>query len=969
MKTSMIMLSVRSRRVLIAAASVGLSLLCGLGRASEAARFERPRISPRDKLEQARSNALSSSRRGWSLPPKTATGPCACERTRDSYPEYPHFAEVEVVVDDLRPLDRLRSLPCAPGSRLQILDGGERVKAQWYAPAVGDLIEEGAQVTVLRDFILSEKPDLTANVTPQGITAAATCSGTFRTGTNNANYNTVYYDWTWSDIDVGGAPSNAVVTCIDVHYRIVYPYAGDLIVTLSDEDLSFDYTLHDDENDATVNLEETVTGITDAAGEGVNQLWTLWVFDWYEQDDGYIDTWWIKVYYTVPSQTQPHDACANAIAIQDGVPYQGSTVGATGDYETWCGFYDVLDVWHVFTATRTGLVTLNVESADFDATLAVFNQCGGTELACNDDRCDSDFNPQITMRMVAGTSYRIRVAGYDYRTGDYTLTVTQYPLDFPDEPGQPSPSNGASGVATRPVLSWNGSSALAGLAKARQMVSKTDRTAEPIPEVIYGKDDRVEEYEVSNPNYLAAGDATVVIVSRWDLTDNGDSTFTLPPETFAYWYRYFNPLGTDNPLCADEPFRNQPAPGLCSGVLVTPDLIATAGHCVACDNISDLAVVFGFVMEDASTATMTVSADEVYRCSEVIAHSSGYPDWSLVRLERQVAGHTPLLLRRTGQVTNGQELLVIGHPWGVPRKYDAGGTVRDATPSTFFQANVDTYVGSSGSPVLDRSSLEVEGIITAGMQSFEVDGSLTCDRSRVCPDTGCPGWENVTRATAFSAVVPSFDVYLGTSPGGLSPVSSYGVVPWYRPAALQANTTYYWRVVARNAWGTTQGPLWSFRTSSALSYSPVYRFWSPLNSKHFYTISEAEKDSVIATYASNVWTYEGVAFYAFTTDSQPNLAPVYRFWSPQHSAHFYTISEAERNSIIATYPAFIWTYEGVGFYAYPEGSQPAGTSPVYRFWSGSLGAHFYTISEAEKDSVVANLPTWQYEGIAWYAYE
>jgi hypothetical protein len=151
----------------------------------------------------------------------------------------------------------------------------------------------------------------------------------------------------------------------------------------------------------------------------------------------------------------------------------------------------------------------------------------------------------------------------------------------------------------------------------------------------------------------------------------------------------------------------------------------------------------------------------------------------------------------------------------------------------------------------------------------------------------------------------------------------------------------------------------------------LYRFWSPQHSRHFYTISEGEKDGVIATYPPSVWTYEGVAYYAFIGESQLGLAPVYRFWSPLNSAHFYTISEAERDSVIATYPDSIWTYEGVAFYAYPSGSQPDGTSAVYRFWSPLLSGHFYTISEVEKNAVIATYPpsVWTYEDIAWYAYE
>jgi hypothetical protein len=94
---------------------------------------------------------------------------------------------------------------------------------------------------------------------------------------------------------------------------------------------------------------------------------------------------------------------------------------------------------------------------------------------------------------------------------------------------------------------------------------------------------------------------------------------------------------------------------------------------------------------------------------------------------------------------------------------------------------------------------------------------------------------------------------------------------------------------------------------------------------------------------------------------------VYRFWSG-HS-HFYTISESERDYLISNFPN-VWTYEGIAFYAYPEGSQPPESRPIYRFWNPHSSSHFYTISEAERDTVIRDYSySWTYEGVAFYAYE
>jgi hypothetical protein len=148
----------------------------------------------------------------------------------------------------------------------------------------------------------------------------------------------------------------------------------------------------------------------------------------------------------------------------------------------------------------------------------------------------------------------------------------------------------------------------------------------------------------------------------------------------------------------------------------------------------------------------------------------------------------------------------------------------------------------------------------------------------------------------------------------------------------------------------------------------VYRFWSPVKSGHFYTISEQERDMLIRDFPS-IWTYEGVAYHTFSSAAEAALKPVYRFWSGDLGVHFYTISEQEKDVVIRDY-TYTWTFEGIAFYAYPPGQQPAGALPVYRFWSQVGSRHFYTISEQEKQMIVDQYAYyWGLEGIAWYAYQ
>jgi len=144
--------------------------------------------------------------------------------------------------------------------------------------------------------------------------------------------------------------------------------------------------------------------------------------------------------------------------------------------------------------------------------------------------------------------------------------------------------------------------------------------------------------------------------------------------------------------------------------------------------------------------------------------------------------------------------------------------------------------------------------------------------------------------------------------------------------------------------------------------SPVYRFYNTKTGTHFYTISGAERDTVLNNYPQ--FAYEGAVFWAFTAP-QNGMLPVYRFYNNATGTHFYTQSESEKNYVIATYPVFI--YEGPVYYAPPDGSA-LGSTPLYRFYNTKTGAHFYTTSAEERDHVLATWPWFAFENIAYYVF-
>jgi hypothetical protein len=147
--------------------------------------------------------------------------------------------------------------------------------------------------------------------------------------------------------------------------------------------------------------------------------------------------------------------------------------------------------------------------------------------------------------------------------------------------------------------------------------------------------------------------------------------------------------------------------------------------------------------------------------------------------------------------------------------------------------------------------------------------------------------------------------------------------------------------------------------------SIVYRFYDTNSRVHFYTASEAERDSVQQNLPS--YNYEGPAYASVDplTGSGAEAVPVYRFYNEETGSRLYTTSEVERDYIVDRLPGF--RFEGQAFAAYDTPVE--GTIPIYRFYNPTLGAHFFTPSAAERDSIIENLPEYQYERVAYYAFD
>ena len=147
---------------------------------------------------------------------------------------------------------------------------------------------------------------------------------------------------------------------------------------------------------------------------------------------------------------------------------------------------------------------------------------------------------------------------------------------------------------------------------------------------------------------------------------------------------------------------------------------------------------------------------------------------------------------------------------------------------------------------------------------------------------------------------------------------------------------------------------------------PLYRFWSDNFRAHFFTASEGEKAFIVDNDPN--WFLEGITYYVVALDENKICtgtqgSKVYRFWSDTYSKHFYTISENERDLVLANDPN--WSLEGEVFCGFIP--KVPDSSDVFRFWSDTFTGHVYTISNTEK-GLIEQDPNWRLEGTAYYAY-
>lgn len=263
-------------------------------------------------------------------------------------------------------------------------------------------------------------------------------------------------------------------------------------------------------------------------------------------------------------------------------------------------------------------------------------------------------------------------------------------------------------------------------------------TANASIKVIYGEDNRKDVYQVSNAMHLTLAQATAGMIHLGKVAKS--------PSAGVLDLSNTSTLEAGQNVCPTEAFSQQLTAATCSGFLVGPDTLVTAGHCFKSFETPEsvcksFAWVFDYNMtSETHDPTKDISIKNVYLCKKVVvAKLDSNDDYAVIKLDRKVLGREPLKFRTSGKIADTTSLVVIGHPSGLPTKISDGGKVTRNVENTRFSTTLDTFHGNSGSAVFDSKTGIIEGILIQGKNDYRpsISGNpWSCKVVNKCSDNG-----------------------------------------------------------------------------------------------------------------------------------------------------------------------------------------------------------------------------------------
>ncbi len=288
-------------------------------------------------------------------------------------------------------------------------------------------------------------------------------------------------------------------------------------------------------------------------------------------------------------------------------------------------------------------------------------------------------------------------------------------------------------------------------------------------DIFGGVDDRIERHELE------------LIDPRYELARSSAALFNggLARSSFGGWLVTGGNLQRRKNLCNGEAFAKQPAGADCSGTLVGPDLVLTAGHCIpneeglslsspkvqsACNSMK---VAFDYAYDVEGDDPSRLADEDVFQCKKVLARefdrapTSLFPPWlgpwldyAVIKLDRPVPGRYPVTLQDGGGIGLHRTVTQIGHPSGLPQKLVDGSVTQEAQCRNFHHDG-DVFGGNSGGGVFDPLTGKIVGVVIRrpDIDEYVWDASRGCKVTSVCGDNINCFWAPLTLANGIPFIL------------------------------------------------------------------------------------------------------------------------------------------------------------------------------------------------------------------------
>jgi len=240
---------------------------------------------------------------------------------------------------------------------------------------------------------------------------------------------------------------------------------------------------------------------------------------------------------------------------------------------------------------------------------------------------------------------------------------------------------------------------------------------------VFGTDDRKPAVGYTYRDYT---NATAVAVSKSDFVGNYLTGKSLGDKLLSQ----YKSRGAQF-VSSEIKFRNEPAFGFCSGFLIAPDILVTAGHCIDYDDYHKMEWIFDFTndIKYKPGDRIYIPRSKRYTVKKIITRrltSSDKRDYAVVQLDRPV-DRKPFTFRTGNTISSGSKVTLLGAPSGIPLKIVENANVLSSnTNRSYFKTNLDAFGGNSGGPVFSSTGL-IEGILVRGpTKGYFVDESCKC---------------------------------------------------------------------------------------------------------------------------------------------------------------------------------------------------------------------------------------------------